>query len=83
MAKHGAGSFSESLFSGKVEPFPMEKRIGRTASWRPMEPRADKFVVIAVLAFVVGFLTVFAVAATRNAPEAAAKDASLMMMYGP
>jgi len=83
MAKHEARSFSESLISGAVEPVRFEKRSDRNVDPRSFDTRADRVVVMAVLAFVVGFLSLFAFAASRNQSEGVVKDSSLMTMYGP
>jgi hypothetical protein len=83
MTKHETRSFAESLISSNVEPFSMGLRISRNASPRPVDQRADKFVMVAVLAFVIGFLSLFTFAASKNAPETVAKDTALTAMYGP
>ena len=83
MAKHDPRSFSESLISGNVEPFPLGWRNGGNGDPGPADARADGFVVLAVVAFVIGFLSLFAFAASRQAPESFAKDTSLLTMYGP
>ena len=83
MTRHEARSFSESLISGAVEPIAFQNRGDRNVDPRSLEARADKVVVIAVLAFVVGFLSLFAFAAARHEPEGSLRDARLMSMYGP
>jgi hypothetical protein len=80
MTIHQPRSFSENLISGSAEIVATERR---AADGTPHEPRADRFVVVAVLAFVVGLVGVLTLAAARNAPATVVSDTALAAMYGP
>ena len=67
MSANPARSYSPAQYANNVTPFPVQKRVVRTAELPPT--RTDKVAVLAVLAFVVGLLALFTIVELRGSPR--------------